>query len=78
VASVLLRYDTEVGSAISTLASGGSLAATTVASVGSGGITVSDLHADAPAGFAAKLAGVLAALANNPPRGSIPPASAKP
>lgn len=78
VASILLRYDIAVGSAISTLASGGSLAAMTVAGLSSGEISISDLHADAPAGFAATLAGVLAALENNPPRASAQPVSAKP
>jgi basic membrane protein A and related proteins len=78
VASVLLRYDVAVEGAVSTLASGGLLDAVAVETVATGGLSMSDLHVEGPAGFAAKLAGVLAALRNNPPRASAAPASAKP
>jgi basic membrane protein A and related proteins len=78
IGSVLLRYDVAIAGAISTLVAGSLLDAVTVESVATATISVSDLHADAPPGFAAKLAGVLVALSNDPPRASVAPASARP
>jgi len=76
IASVLDRYDTAVGTALSALAAGQPLPQRTMNDVANGGIAVSDLHADAPAGFGAELAGVIATLKNGPPRPSSAPASA--
>jgi basic membrane protein A and related proteins len=78
IASVTLRYDVALAAAISTLAAGGELDPLVVESVATGAIAVTELHADPPAGFSAKLAGVIEALRNDPPRSSPAPVSAKP
>jgi len=68
VASVLNRYDTAVGTAIAALSIGSQLPARVVSDVSNDGITVGDIHATPPAGFAARLAGVMATLKAGPPR----------
>jgi basic membrane protein A len=76
IASVLKRYDVAVGNVILLLAAGQTPSAVTLEDVSTGGIAVSDFHADRPGGFDAELAGVLATLKNNPSRAApAPPAS---
>jgi basic membrane protein A len=73
IASVLKRYDVAVGSALRHAAAGQTPSAMTLEDVATGGIALSDFHADPPAGFDSQLAGVLAALANLSPGSSPPP-----
>jgi basic membrane protein A and related proteins len=80
IVSVLARYDVAVEDSILTVASGKPLAAITIEDVSTGGIALSDFHAEQPAGFDTLLAGVLAALEKGPPHptpapptGSLPP-----
>jgi basic membrane protein A len=63
IGSVLERSDVTVRDAILSVAHGGSLPSLVVGDVANGGIAVSDLHVDAPAGFPERLGGVLAAMA---------------
>ena len=78
IGSVVFRYDVAAANAIRSLAGGGTLPAVTVEDVSNGGLGLSEFHAEAPAGFDARLAGVLAALRNSPPRATAAPASAVP
>ncbi|HEY5472950.1 MAG TPA: BMP family ABC transporter substrate-binding protein [Candidatus Limnocylindrales bacterium] len=78
IASVLDRYDAAVGTALLVLAAGQTLPQQVMNDVSNDGIAVSELHADAPAGFAEGLAGVVATLKNGPPRPTPAPATSKP
>jgi basic membrane protein A and related proteins len=78
IASVLNRYDNAVGAALLALAAGTALPARVINDVANDGIATSDLHADAPAGFEASLAGVMAALRSSPPRSTAAPATVAP
>ncbi|HEX7612672.1 MAG TPA: BMP family ABC transporter substrate-binding protein [Candidatus Limnocylindrales bacterium] len=78
IATVLDRYDTAVGNALLALAAGQVLPQRVMSDVSNDGIAVSELHADAPAGFAEGLAGVVATLKNGPPRPTPAPATSKP
>jgi basic membrane lipoprotein Med (substrate-binding protein (PBP1-ABC) superfamily) len=64
IVSVLKRYDVAVGNALLHAAAGQTASTVTLEDVATGGIELSDFHADRPAGFDSQLAGVLAALAN--------------
>ena len=75
VASVLNRYDTAVGTAIAALSIGAQLPARVVNDVSNDGIAVGEIHATPPAGFAARLAGVMATLKAGPPRPTPAPAA---
>jgi basic membrane protein A len=63
IASVIERLDVVVRDSVLSVAHGASLPSLIVGNVANGGIAVSDLHVEAPAGFSDKLASVLAALA---------------
>ena len=81
IVSVLKRYDVAVGNAVTHAAAGLSASTVTLEDVATGGIALSDFHADRPAGFDSQLGGVLAALANGSPGSSPAPpggASTKP
>jgi len=78
IASVLDRYDTSVGTALLALAAGQVLPPRVMNDVSNDGIAVSELRADAPAGFGTGLAGVVAALKNGPPRPTPAPATPMP
>jgi len=78
IASVLDRYDTAVGTALLALAAGQTLPQQVMNDVSNDGIAVSELHADAPAGFGTGLAGVMTTLKNGPPRPTPAPATSKP
>jgi basic membrane protein A len=78
IASVLARYDTAVGTALLALAAGRTLPQQVMNDVSNDGIAVGELHADAPAGFGAGLALVMATLKNGPPRPTPVPATSKP
>ena len=73
IVSVLKRYDVAVDNALLHAASGRTSSTLTLEDVATGGIALSDFHADRPAGFDSQLAGVLAALANLSPGSSPPP-----
>jgi basic membrane protein A len=75
IVSVLKRYDVAVGNALAHAAAGQTASSVTLEDVATGGIALSDFHADRPAGFDSQLAGVLAALANQS-SGSSPRPSA--
>jgi basic membrane protein A len=75
IVSILKRYDVAVGNALVHAAAGQTASTVTIEDVSTGGIALSDFHADRPAGFDSQLAGVLAALANQP-SGSLPKPSA--
>jgi basic membrane protein A len=75
IASVLNRYDTAVGTALLALAAGTALPQQVMNDVSNDGIAIGELHADAPAGFEAALAGVMATLKNGPPRPLPAPAT---
>jgi basic membrane lipoprotein Med (substrate-binding protein (PBP1-ABC) superfamily) len=75
IVSVLKRYDMAVGNALVHAAAGQTASSVTLEDVATGGIALSDFHADRPAGFDSQLAGVLAALANQS-SGSSPKPSA--
>jgi basic membrane protein A len=62
IVSVLDRGDVAVRNAVLEAAHGSALPALVIADVGNGGIALSDFHVDLPDGFAARLAGVLAAM----------------
>jgi basic membrane protein A len=63
IASVGERLDVVVRDSVLFVAHGGTLPSLVVGSVANGGIVVSDLQVEAPAGFSDKLGGVLAAMA---------------
>jgi basic membrane protein A len=71
IVSVLKRYDVAVANALLHAAAGRTASSISLEDVATGGIALSDFHADRPAGFDSQLAGVLAALAN-PSSGSSP------
>ncbi|HEX7496817.1 MAG TPA: BMP family ABC transporter substrate-binding protein [Candidatus Limnocylindrales bacterium] len=71
IVSVLKRYDVAVANALLHAAAGRTASSITLEDVATGGIALSDFHADRPAGFDSQLAGVLASLAN-PSSGSSP------
>jgi basic membrane protein A len=76
IASVLKHYDVAVGNAILHMAAGQTASAVILEDVSTGGIALSDFHADRPAGFDSQLSGVLVALKDNPSRPvPAPPAS---
>ena len=68
VVSVLKRYDVAAREAILRYAARDPLPAMITFDVAGGGITLSDFGKPMPSGFDARLAGVLAALQNGPPR----------
>ena len=68
VVSVLKRYDVAAREAILRYAARDTLPATIMFDVAAGGITLSDFGKPMPSGFDDRLAGVLAALQNGPPR----------
>lgn len=76
IGSVLKRYDTAVGEALLALAAGQALPRLVMNDASNGGIGVSGLHSDAPAGFGAGLMSVLATLKNGPPRPTPAPSAA--
>ena len=78
IASVLDRYDTAVGTALLAQAAGRTLPQQVMNDVSNDGIAVSEFHADAPAGFGAGLALVMATLKNGPPRPTPAPATSRP
>jgi basic membrane protein A len=78
IASVLDRYDTAVGTALLALAAGQTLPQQVMNDVSNDGIAVGELPAEAPAGFGAGLAQVVATLKNGPPRPTAAPATSKP
>jgi basic membrane protein A len=78
IASVLKRYDVAVGNVILLVAAGQTPSAVTLEDVSTGGIAVSDFHADMPSGFDGQLAGVLAALKNGAPHPTMAPATVSP
>jgi basic membrane lipoprotein Med (substrate-binding protein (PBP1-ABC) superfamily) len=78
IASVLNRYDTAVGTVLLALADGQVPPQRVMNDVSNGGIAVSELHVDAPAGFGTGLAGVVATLRNGPPRPTPAPATPMP
>lgn len=77
-ASVRKRFDVAVRDAVLRLAEGEALPAVTVADVADGAIDVTEFHVDVPADLAARLAGVVAAMQNNPPRSAPAPKPAAP
>jgi basic membrane protein A len=78
IASVLNRYDTAIATALQALAAGQVLPQQVMNDASNGGIAVSELHVDAPAGFGTGLAAVVATLKNGPPRPTPPPATPTP
>jgi basic membrane lipoprotein Med (substrate-binding protein (PBP1-ABC) superfamily) len=78
IASILNRFDNAVGTALLALAAGQMLPQRVMNDVSNDGIAVGDVHADAPAGFDAGLAGVVATLKNGPPRPTDAPATPTP
>lgn len=78
IASVLNRYDTAVATALLALAAGQGPPQQVMNDASNGGIAVSELHVDAPAGFGTGLAGVVATLRNGPPRPTPAPATPTP
>ncbi len=84
IVSVLNRYDTAVGAAILAINSSKPLQRVLVDDLASGGIALSEFHADLPPGFQGQLDAVIGALKNGPPRPAStppnpePPASAGP
>ncbi len=78
IVSVMNRYDVAVTAAILAVASGRTLPLETVNDVSTGGIALSDFHADAPAGFQAQLDGLVATLKNGPTRATPAPPTAAP
>jgi basic membrane protein A len=78
ITSVLDRYDTAIGTALLALAAGRTLPQQVMNDASNDGIAVGELHADAPVGFGAGLAGVVAALKNGPPRPTPAPATPTP
>jgi basic membrane protein A len=77
IASVLKRYDVATQEAILRAAAGQKASTITLEDVSTGGIALSDFHVDLP-GFDSQLAGVLAALKNNPPHPTPAPPSGSP
>ena len=77
IASVLNRYDKAVGTALLALAAGTAMPQEVMNDVSNDGIAIGELHADAPAGFQAALAGVMATLKKGPPRPLPAPATPK-
>jgi basic membrane protein A len=75
VVSVLKRYDVAAREAILRYAARDTLPATIMFDVAAGGITLSDFGKPVPAGFDDRLAGVLAALRNGPPRPTPAPSA---
>ena len=63
ITSVLARYDAAVSSAVQALAGAKTLPRLVIMDVASGGMSLSELHIAAPAGFQTKLDAVLATLA---------------
>ncbi len=78
IVSVMKRYDVAVATAIAALAAGRIPATLTLCDVASGGIALSDFHADLPAGFQGRLDALTATLRNGPPHPSPAPPSAAP
>jgi len=66
IVSVLKRFDIAVGNAIHTIATGESLPRVALNDIASGGIALSDFHADQPAGLQAGLDAVMATLERRP------------
>jgi basic membrane protein A len=66
--SVLKRYDVAARDAILSYAAGDPLPAAIMFDVADGGIGLADFHKPVPPGFDDRLAGVMAALRNGPPR----------
>ena len=64
IASVLNRSDVAVRDAVLAVAHGGALPSLVVENVANGGLGLSEFHVEQPAGFAARLAGVLAAMSS--------------
>ncbi len=62
VASVLNRSDVAIRDAVLSVAHGAALPSLVVEDVASGGLGLSEFHVAQPAGFAARLAGVMAAM----------------
>ncbi len=73
IVSVLKRYDVAVGNAILHAASGQTEPTVAIEDVSTGGIALSEFHADQPAGFGSQLAGVLAILNNGAPHPTSAP-----
>ena len=78
IVSVMNRYDVAAAAAIDTANSGRTIPRVTVNDVANGGIALSEFHANAPSGFPARLAAVLATLKAGPPRPSPAPPTATP
>jgi basic membrane protein A len=72
--TVLKRYDVAVRDAILRYAAMDPLPAPIMADVASGGISLSGFHKPMPTGFDGRLAGLLAAMRNGPPRPTPTPA----
>ena len=73
IVTVLDRYDVAAREAILRYVAGDALPATVMFDVAGGGVALSDFGKPMPAGFAERLAGVLAALRNGPPRPTAAP-----
>jgi basic membrane protein A len=78
IVSVLKRYDTAVSAAIGSIAAGKKLPLLSMNDVASGGVALSDFHADLPPGFQASLEAVMVTLSQRPTPSAIVEAGPSP
>jgi basic membrane protein A len=75
VTSVRKRFDVAIATAVGRYSAGAPVAPTTVFDVASGGLDLTEFHADVPPALPAQLAGVIAAMQSGPPRLTPTPAA---